>query len=760
MQGLVYILPLLLIPVVILIIFIFLKLRAKKDTAQKDTGVSSTDDNLIVDNSLPQSESGVAHADTPSTRTSMKDAILAYLKDPRTYGIIIGSQAFDMVLDRLETSIRKGTRKLTRPALNTAAKSGERSMQRLGVKLASVSGERLAIKAATKSGERAGASLAAKAGTAAATGPGAPFVFAAEMAFSVFTSALDGMNLGGFNDLSSMSVLNEMRDTVDKEFADSAAKEGITLPLVYGPLDQYTEDEFTDLLTAELIDVIKNDASQPTDPPDSYYDQAVDTAIANLCTRFEGFMSNGQCSFKKEQCVSPWPLEAGDTYYEFKNNVCQARPSTMREHCEGMRYGVTYNVDTGSCNLSRDYCGRFAGSAVVSNGDCVINDGQDVAEAIFGTVLTRSIVNIFDFKNNYESCPPGTNEPDEFMWLGAGAGALAARYLCSGSKCKADEEMMMSTKAVGKSVGGLCYEKCPPGYSSQWNKDSRTKVAGMCYKDCPYGSDPTAAFCTSLLEVRVDDNPTVPDCPSGWTDSGVGPLMCRKSCPADKPRYDAGFCRPAGGALTEQARQTCPDQPNAYYRGLDCEICDWHWNDRKVDGSCRHGKTIYAGKIQASQKTCPQGYTWDGVLRCYQNFYAPPSDTKINRGVCPAGKELYGGLCYTNCDSFGPDWKRTAAGACQKGGSQIRDTRVRNPKGPAYTVFPKNRTTHFPSTTEEQFGQSTLGKYIEGVGNAVNNHDAAAFGKSLAGLAIVGNPAVLALGAQDLADIGYQKASS
>ena len=755
--------------------------RDTRPTSQKASSLLSTrgSEKETPKELEKQLETGQAPEDVkPSPGFSASQVIKDTLSDPVVYGAVAGGIALDVVNSKIAKAIDKRALNLSKNALNQAISTGgERAVQRLGMKIATGTGERAAIKAATagtKAAAQAGSQLATKAATAASTGPGAPIVMAAEIAFGMFTNGMDALNLGGFNNLSTNAMNNDMRDTIDDYFKKEL---GNKIPLVYGPLDKLTTEEYTKLISETTVDLIKNDKNKPSDLPDSYVERKVDEATQKLCKDKGGQVflhpnsKENACSFKKSDCVAPWPQQAGDTYYEFKDNVCQVRPSVMKSHCEGLGEGVTYNIDTGSCYLTPQYCQRYG--SILSRGDCNINKGQQIAEAIFGKTLTRSIVNIFDFKNNYEKCPPGTNEPNELNALNVipglglaatGAIALGAQYMCSGARCKEDEEMMMQTLGDDKKLGGFCYPKCKPGYSSNWRPNDRTSaVAGMCYADCPPGTDPTAAACTRLHQNRTDTGRTA-DCPSGWSKTSEG--MCQPNC------TDPGFTKSWGGLCYHDSVDTnllvkgttpgnCPDG----YETAGAGLCS-KYRENCTAGlvNCKYTKSrCYCTKIVQESiirpNSCPNGYE-ERAGMCYaMSRPIKPAKSTIEVGTCRSDEDKVNGQCYPKCDKYGGSFTRLpGTGTCQMTSLTIpRDSYTRTPR-PAYSVFPKKRNTKFPSTSESDFKNSTLGKYIQAGINSIRDGDPKGFGKALGGMALVGNPAVLGLGMQDLADIGYQEA--
>lgn len=723
----------------LLFLFIFLKVYTKKELKPKtgDGGggaysdpttevISSSSQNAPPALRSSQLDSGVASEDAPpGTNESVIQKILKTLKDPVVWGSFIADQALSAVAEKIEKKIRKRAgQKVARNILNKAAEAPSRFLQRSGAKLAIKASERTATKAGIKAGQRAagaGGKMAAQAAVAASSGPGALFVEAAELAFNVFSGALDGLNLGGFDKLTTMSVLNDTRDQMDKYFIDGMKEVGNEVPVIYGPIDKMSQDAYDEAIMKAFVDLIAADKSRPDNPldNDAYVDQKFEEAFSKLCLDSKGAITKNpksgemSCAYTQKDCVAPWPQETGDTYYEMKDGVCQVRQSSMRGICEGMGSGVTYNTTTGSCNLTEGYCGRYAGIAKIKNGDCEMSQGQQIAENIFGRTITRSILNIFDFKDNYEPCPAGSIDSGERI----GNINLLADFMCEKNNCSSTQEKM----------GGLCYPKCNDGYSSSWGGEG-SEVAGMCYESCPHGYNATAGFCTWL---NPDNTP----------------------CPSDYPVAQGGMCyknsvkRMAGGGIATTVvanRSACPSGQRD--DGTSC------WEDYKVKpDSCAY--TI---------KGCKR---WD-----YFSDASLVKDWCAEWGdVCQAGLKGSGCGCikktvmdrYSCPDGYSP----STSGLCQADAkpaklSIIRKSYPRTPGGISLKVFPKKRKKDlaFPSTSETDFKNSTIGKYVQQGINSVRDGNPKGFGEALGGLALTTNPAVLSLGMTDLVDIGYQKA--
>jgi hypothetical protein len=707
-------------------------------TTQETRGTSNTQTPAQVDQQI---EKGYAPEDAPSV-LNIPD-YLRGLFTPESIAAMGISGAIVKTLERIEISYRAKQAGISRMKLNALAQTGNRVMAQLGVKI----GGDVAMRAGTaaaRAGARAGARVTGKLATAAATGPAAPAVLAAEFVFGQITGLMDGLNLGGFKNLSSMGALNSLRDSYDRFQRQELGENQI--PLVYGPLDTLSTEESDRDYFKRLADEMKKEPKKSSETDEAYIDRKGNEVWDQMCTARGGVLfnhpknGNTYCSFKQTECTAPWPMEVGDTYYEWKDGVCQVRPSMMRKHCDNMGLGVSYDMNTGSCKLTEAYCGRYAGSAKLTNGDCTIPTGQKIAEMIFGTAFTRSIVNIFDFENNYKGCPPGTSEPYELTAVGLGP--LSAQYLCGGSRCRDNEEMMIQTLGVDKNLGGMCYPKCRPGYKSNWGSDRTSAVAGMCYEDCPPGFDGTSELCTRLAQTRSSKQQTA-SCPPGTRATVEGP---------------GGMCQSGSGDVMYEARKVCKDQGNIKYDGTSCIECYRDGRDRWVDGSCRHGRTIYAGRISRPQYICDRpGYKWDGGTLCVAEV-RPLMDV----GSCPPGYEKQGGMCYESCSVFGPEWKRTTTGLCQLGNiTRERDSYSRANDGrAAYSVFPKERKAPFPSTSESDFKNSSVGKHWQKGINSLRDGNIEGLFDAAAGSAMTANPATLALGISDEMDMLYDEAKS
>jgi hypothetical protein len=179
-------------------------------TTQETRGTSNTQTPAQVDQQI---EKGYAPEDAPSV-LNIPDYLRGLFTPESIAAMGIGI-GISKTLERIEISYRAKQAGISRMKLNALAQTGNRAMAQLGVKI----GGDVAMRAGTaaaRAGARAGARVTGKLAVAAATGPAAPAVLAAEFVFGQITGLMDGLNLGGFKNLSSMGALNSLRDSYDR----------------------------------------------------------------------------------------------------------------------------------------------------------------------------------------------------------------------------------------------------------------------------------------------------------------------------------------------------------------------------------------------------------------------------------------------------------------------------------------------------------------------------------------------------------------
>jgi len=230
--------------------------------------------------------------------------------------------------------------------------------------------------------------------------------------------------------------------------------------------------------------------------------------------------------------------------------------------------------------------------------------------------------------------------------------------------------------ATEESRGGLCYKKCPPGYTS----DGTT----MCYKDCPkdWKGKSTLAFCekyTSYSSVGLTD--TIPNqCSKGTLYAGLCYDLPDSTWKVTAPGFIGQTCEglfntPPGQKFggrddgiacwidADTINTGAGTVPEVHCEGADfhprgiggASWCDnsptWPWNLKTKDSikECPSDRFLSAGLCY---KKCPDGYTQTGTT-CYRAPIRKARTVKSLVGTlpdkCPGDKELRGRLCYPKC---------------------------------------------------------------------------------------------------------------
>lgn len=218
-----------------------------------------------------------------------------------------------------------------------------------------------------------------------------------------------------------------------------------------------------------------------------------------------------------------------------------------------------------------------------------------------------------------------------------------------------------------KPIGPLCWEKCRSGYKDDiltCRKD--VDIINRTALPCPPGYDPSAAFCTKLVQSRpksVAVAPTV-SCPAGYNVIGNTCFRPYQFIPNSCPDHnkcglfsDCDIC-PAGtindgcschiDAHSMGGTLTCPPGKKIDAIGALCyDICN---GDEIDDGAfCRKPGDSIARQYSA----CPSDYRTD-PLTCTKDthIYTPNTIPRTGRQAidsCPTNKEKDAGLCYNKC---------------------------------------------------------------------------------------------------------------
>ena len=552
---------------------------------------------------------------------------------------------------------------------------GKQALMRIGAlageKAARIAAQQLAAKAAARAAAQASAKVAHAAATAATTGPAAPLVFVAEMAFAALSIGLDLGDAGGYLKMTTNNMYVDMKKDFDGEF-NKVLKElkdsNITdkdLPILIGPLSQLanmTEKDYSAFLDQGYGELFKNndplihpminkinediknnviDYESLNDPNIyEYYLQFLDhTKIHqklhdNFCIINNGkiILRNGinQCTYKdKSSCENSykWPLEQNEEdefpknpYAEFKSNllngVCILANPSLRSLCENNK--LNYNTDDGLCRVTKEYC--LTKGSDWKNDDCHISKGQDIAEMIFGTTIVRGLIQAFDPKQ-YEPCLK--DETDD-------------GYFCRSISCKDGDEQWDN--------GGICYPKCKEGY----------KPAGccICQEKCPVvGYNEHPAGCTPKTH-GVPAATTRDVCPSGTYKSTAG--LCRVNCPSGTNDV-LGVCySPCPSGHTEVGvlcREPCREGYSDTLGVCWADSCPSGYS-KSVPGFCmKHCPSGYTNKLGVCwADNCPSGYSTSVPGFCMKH--------------CPSGYTNKAGVCWA--DSCPSGFSTSTVGMCMR----------------------------------------------------------------------------------------------
>lgn len=217
---------------------------------------------------------------------------------------------------------------------------------------------------------------------------------------------------------------------------------------------------------------------------------------------------------------------------------------------------------------------------------------------------------------------------------------------------------------------GLCYDKCPDGYTSDG--------ANICYRDCPAGWEGTSSL-THCQKKRDYSPGKVPNtCPDGYELWGG---LCYKKCPAGSNRTASCTCDfgAYGGVITDCYDQNIrnaeygteiPAYPGwrrtavctRQYGGIitdcgkygvsqlpGCGISQEKWGALCYE-KCPAGKQRLGSDIEYCGSICPAGYIDIGIGGCQKPTTTVSTGQALTAvGICPAGKEKYGLLCYPKC---------------------------------------------------------------------------------------------------------------
>lgn len=576
----------------------------------------------------------------------------------------IGAKMADKLLIKLAgrnlaTSLAQ---RVAQKAASSAARCGIKTVQKMGTRLAIRLGE-----------------MGAKEAAKAAMGP----VGWAMMAFDVLSLGLDMADPGGYDKMQTLDMIYKQRDGL----RDKAAAQG-GFPFVVGPLTSLSDADSQalfqqvtqDYILTKLTDYVASlDLTKLTDAQLDTQLSAQEDTISNYLATDAGFaelfsaacaaksgkpIGSGDCSWPDAgSCNSSykWPMadNSTDIFTFWTGDQCQASAAqTVRKLCDDN--GLDYDFANEVCTLTNKYCLSKGADTTVnekhnSATDCKIPWNQQIAEALFGTTITRGLKQIFSIEQ-YQPCDPNKEWGYEqlptplktFLQVGSYLSpAMLVLKQTTGLMCF-DKNIQSCPTGMEKS-NGLCYTPCKDGYKSDgatqcykvypgWEQNDATTIVnvgkvlhanpGKPLSTCPDGQDKDGALC-------------YPKC--GANEYGVGPV-CWTSCP-DGYKDGGVFC----------------SKPASYGRGAGYP---WKVGDKAFD---------YGPAQARCQKDNPQGCEKNGLIwypKCKAGFHAV--GCCVCSPDCPAGTTDTGATCNKNSHGrgagsplqCGPGQTQDSAGLC------------------------------------------------------------------------------------------------
>ena len=392
---------------------------------------------------------------------------------------------------------------------------------------------------------------------------------------------------------------------------------------------------------------------------------------------------------KLKKCLSSDSKECNETYVQWvtdasNNSYCKYTSFAMKSACEDK--GLPYDYDKEICRITPEYCqGKAVDYTTESDGlgNCKIGVGQDIAEMIIGTTITRGLIQVFD-PGQYESCPEGwydgANLPQELK-IAMGLGVLLPPPL---NTIPILYETMGNKMCVSKyrcldgleNSGGLCYPPCKSGFKSDG--------ATFCYKEYPGTNG-------SLIDIYMGSEtkaPTTMDtCPPGQNKAAPGGLICYRDCrPGYHPNATGETCVedcPPGydlngtmtcGLKVHSVIGTIPHYSGGGCHGGDCPSyghCNPIYCD-PITKDCPSGQQELAGLCY----NCPAGTSPQAPGFCSQGGPLTIQTKTYPREIgdrigCNSNKQQVNLMCYDKCSpgySMGPGaqgicWQQCPAGS-------------------------------------------------------------------------------------------------
>jgi hypothetical protein len=573
-------------------------LKAQQEAIQEDPYALTPEENAAIEDGVNQEFQQIdaekaAAVPTPAPTPAPAPAPASATKKPQEIKSGIDAPAYGKIKKTsfvkanegmiIGTSIQLAISILSMKFVRTGIKAGAIASAKVGAYVLRKIGLKIVVGGLTKLGIVA-ARMANQSALAAMTGPAAPFVEGAFFAFDILSIGMDIGDAGGYVKAGSNEMYFKMRDGIMEEMKKAYAEEGMTYPIIAGPVDKIDEATlttlmekfFTELLSTPefafvlepLVQKIVESGIDPDVNPvkfDKLIDDILPTldmspvanaALNKICEQYGGtpYSINGNqfCSYKtRKECDDSfhWPALDGETYVEWKRDAssgseyCAVGSGALRGICEDNN--LTYDSIIGSCKIDEKYC-RTKGmewkyNDKIKEMDCHVSKGQNIAEAIFGTTVVRGLDNVFDTKN-FEKCKPGYTEknyfcvnsvcPDGMEKKTAGIQSIAiAGAIATGGVAGAAAGIFAGSTMTGSDGIALCYPMCKQGYKG---------VASVCWEECKSGFTDIGAMCSRSNycnpEEEHEGRLCYPQCKAGYEGKVT---KCYQRCPA--PFKDDGF---------------------------------------------------------------------------------------------------------------------------------------------------------------------------------------------------------------------------
>lgn len=342
---------------------------------------------------------------------------------------------------------------VSRTVLALAERFGSATLARLGIKLTPQFVKDLAAKselyaiegtaddAAVRAGEEAAMALVKSTSGLSVSEAAAAIAGPLGMAFDVIMGAgfiLDMWDPAGYNNVSENSVMIQLKEEVDKQFAEKLKAANVPFPPIMGPFETSDKDQIKKNWAAiadcskKIIHSIclqpifleslarnmqkysgfaQNDANMQ-----AFFAEHIDPELMykycteQKCTAMGGIMvRSGICSWKDyDSCLKSndsVPNDQKTFYFQWdpKNNECTSVLPTIKMQCEDKN--TDYDPHTGLCHITKEYCDKKGMDYIVDQSgipDCHVSTGQGIAEDIFGKTITRTFKKLGEGENPFK----------------------------------------------------------------------------------------------------------------------------------------------------------------------------------------------------------------------------------------------------------------------------------------------------------------------------------------------------------------------